>query len=163
VRAQGFSFNRLAPYSHLEDYMPEIERTWRAYVDLVTPAHVRAMRLRYINRIFLPLKEGKVDLDEYLKIAPRMPNEARFNMVGFLTQQLAVEKDTGHQVSLVLTPQARENEQLPIILDVTVASLVNATPSDWAKMRQTIDSLRALKNGLFFTSLTVKCIQLFQS
>src|SRR5690349_210955 len=26
VRHQGFSFNRLAPYSSLDDYMPEIER-----------------------------------------------------------------------------------------------------------------------------------------
>ena len=29
VRAQGFSFNRLAPYSSLDDCLPEIERTWR--------------------------------------------------------------------------------------------------------------------------------------
>src|SRR5450759_4716680 len=32
VRAQGFSFNRLAPYTSLDDYLPEIERTWRLYV-----------------------------------------------------------------------------------------------------------------------------------
>src|ERR687891_1417850 len=27
VRAQGYSFNRLAPYTSMDDYLPEIERT----------------------------------------------------------------------------------------------------------------------------------------
>jgi uncharacterized protein (TIGR04255 family) len=162
LRAQGFSFNRLAPYTHLEDYLQEIERSWRVYVNLVSPKHVRVVRLRYINRILLPLKEGKVDLDEYLKIMPRLPDEDRFNVVGFLTQQLAYEKDTGHQVSWVLTAQARESDRLSIILDITVACSANAAPSDWGKISGAIDSLRVLKNRVFFTSLTAKCIQLFQ-
>jgi hypothetical protein len=35
----------------------------RLYVDLVSPAHVRVARLRYINRILLPVEEdGKVEL-----------------------------------------------------------------------------------------------------
>ena len=97
------------------------------------------MRLRYINRIFLPLKEGKVDLDEYLKIAPRVPDEERLKLSSFLTQQLAVDKDTHHDVSLVLTSQPPENERLPVISDVTVGSRMNANPSDWAKMQQAIN------------------------
>ncbi len=98
VRAQGFSFNRLAPYSSLDDYLPEIERTWRLYVDLVSPTQIRFIRLRYINRILLPMAEKKVDLDEFLTIGPRQPDEH-----AFLSQQASVEKDTGHQVNLVLT------------------------------------------------------------
>lgn len=51
VRAHGFSFNRLAPYTSLGDYLPEIERTWRLFVGFVSPVQVRLIRLRYINRI----------------------------------------------------------------------------------------------------------------
>jgi uncharacterized protein (TIGR04255 family) len=162
VRAQGFSFNRLTPYSSLDDYLPEIERTWKAYVDLISPVLVRVIRLRYINRIFIPLKDGSVDLDEFLQIGPRVPEEDRLGLSSFLVQQVAVEKDTGHDVNLVLTAQAPENDRLPIILDITAASRVDSEPSDWAKMRQVIDSLRRLKNRVFRTSLTAKCIQLFQ-
>src|ERR1043165_295772 len=36
-RPQGFSFNRLAPYSTLDDYLPEIERAWRVFVELASP------------------------------------------------------------------------------------------------------------------------------
>jgi uncharacterized protein (TIGR04255 family) len=162
VRAQGFSFNRLAPYSGLDDYLPEIERTWRLYVDLVSPVQIRFIRLRYINRILLPMRANTVDLDEFLKIGPRLPDEKRLTLASFLSQQLAVERDTQHQVNLVLTTQPQENEKLPIILDIGVTSVVATEPTDWLKMRSTIESLRALKNRVFGNTLTPKCIQLFQ-
>src|SRR5947209_7851959 len=41
VRAQGFSFNRLAPYSGLDDYLLEMERTWRLFVRLAAPIQTR--------------------------------------------------------------------------------------------------------------------------
>src|SRR5437879_2445679 len=34
VRAQGFSFNRLAPYTSLDDYLLEIKRTWEVTANL---------------------------------------------------------------------------------------------------------------------------------
>jgi uncharacterized protein (TIGR04255 family) len=162
VRAQGFSFNRLAPYSSLDDYLPEIERTWRLYVDLVSPVQIRAIRLRYINRILLPMHANKVDLDEFLKIGPRLPDEESLTLASFLSQLVAIERDTQHQANLVLTAQAPENEKLPIILDIGVTSVVATEPTDWLKMRSTIDSLRGLKNRVFGNTLTHKCIQLFQ-
>jgi uncharacterized protein (TIGR04255 family) len=160
LRMQGFSFNRLAPYSSLDDYLPEIERTWRAYVDLAAPVQIRVIRLRYINRILLTMTANKVDLDEYLKIGPRSPDGVELR--GFLTQQVGIEKDTGHHVNLVLTMQAMENEKLPIILDITVASSTAVQPADWATIRASIDSLRSLKNRIFLNMLTLQCIQLFQ-
>jgi uncharacterized protein (TIGR04255 family) len=163
VQAQGFSFNRLAPYSSLDDYLPEIERTWQLYVDLVSPVQIRVIRLRYINRILLPMTANKVDLDEYLKIGPRSPDAVELVLSGFLSQQAGIEKDTGHHVNLVLAVQAAENEKLPIILDITVASSVTAEPADWSTMRPIIESLRSLKNRIFLNTLTPQCIQLFQS
>src|SRR5262245_27716145 len=163
VRAQGFSFNRLAPYSSLDDYLPEIERTWSLYAGLVSPVQIRVIRLRYINRILLPITASTVDLDEFLKIGPRLPDEDRLKLTGFLIQQAAIEKGTEHQVNLVLTGEAPANEKLPIILDITVASPAIAEPDDWSRMRLSIDSLRSLKNRVFLNMLTGKCIELFQS
>jgi len=58
VRMQGYSFNRLAPYTSLDDYLPEIQRTWNLFVRLAMPIRIRAVRLRYINCILLPGKNG---------------------------------------------------------------------------------------------------------
>jgi uncharacterized protein (TIGR04255 family) len=163
VRAQGFSFNRLAPYTSLDDYLPEIERTWRLYVDLVSPVQVRVIRLRYINRIPVPLSANTVDLDEFLKIGPRLPDEERLVLSGFLSQQAAIEKDTGDQLNLVLTAQPPVNETLPVILDITVASAEITEPTDWSTILRLVGSLRSLKNRIFVNTLTSKCIELFQS
>jgi uncharacterized protein (TIGR04255 family) len=162
VRTQGFSFNRLAPYSTLDDYLPEIERTWRLYVEVATPVVTRLVRLRYINRIPLPMEGGKIELDEFLTIGPRLANEPKLNLTGFLVQQTAVETDSGHQVSLVLTAQAPDSGKLPVILDIGVASPLRTEPADWSAIRQTVDSLRRLKNQIFMNTLTDRCIQLFQ-
>jgi uncharacterized protein (TIGR04255 family) len=163
VRANGFSFNRLAPYISLDDYLPEIERTWRLYVDLVSPVQIRVVRLRYINRILLPLSANTVDLDEFLKIGSRLPDMEGLVLSGFLSQVAAMEKDTKHRLDIVTTAQPQVNDKLPVILDITVASLVTTEGTGWPLIMPIIASLRSLKNRTFANTLTRKCIQLFQS
>lgn len=55
ARTTGYSFNRLAPYSSLDHYLPEIRRTWELYRAVAKPIQIRAVQLRYINRILLPM------------------------------------------------------------------------------------------------------------
>lgn len=162
VRVQGFSFNRLAPYKSLDDYLPEIERTWRQFVELASPAQVRLIRLRYINRILLPLVSNRVDLDRYLQLAPRLPNEDKLTFVGFLNQHAAVEVATGNRINIVLSTQVVENGMLPIIFDNCVMSAGPAAPEEWPSILARIQSLRNLKNEIFKDTLTKECLKLFQ-
>ena len=162
VRAQGFSFNRLAPYKTLDEYLPEIERTWRLFVGLAAPVQIRLVRLRYINRIFLPTTAGRVELNDYLKLGPRLPDEDKLTLVGFLNQHSAVEESTGNQVNIVLTAQAQENDKLPVILDIEAFRVEAGEPNDWPSIQAKIQSLRVLKNLVFRNALTDKCLTLFQ-
>lgn len=162
VRTQGFSFNRLAPYSTLDEYLPEIERTWGLFATIVSPVQIRVVRLRYINRILLPFANERVELQRYLKVSPGLPAEDRLQFAGFLNQHAAVEVGTGHQVNIVLTSQPRENENLPVILDICVASEEIATPENWVWILAKVQSLRALKNRIFRSTLTEQCLTLFQ-
>ena len=157
-----FSFNRLAPYEGLDGYLPEMERTWRLFVGVAAPAQVRLIRLRYINRILLPMTGGRVDLDRYLKLGPKPSDEDRLTLVGFLNQYSAVEAGTGHQVNVILTAQAQENDNLPVILDIEAINFGNAEPDDWTWIESKIQSLRRLKNHVFENSLTDQCLALFQ-
>jgi len=162
VRAQGFSFNRLAPYRTLDEYLPEIERTWGLFVTIASPVQIRVVRLRYINRILLPFANDRIELQRYLKISPGLPAEDRLQFAGFLNQHAAVEVGTGHQVNIVLTSQPRENDNLPVILDICVASEEIATTENWAWLLTKVQSLRALKNRIFRSTLTEQCLTLFQ-
>jgi len=162
VRPQGFSFNRLAPYSSLDDYVPEMERTWRLFLGLAAPLQVRVVRLRYINRFLIPLTSGRVDLDEYLTLGPRLPDENRLTLVGFVNQHSAAEAGTGNQVNIILTAQPPDHDKLPVILDIEAFRLGNGEPGDWTAIHSKIQSLRQLKNTVFKNSLTDQCLHLFQ-
>ncbi|MGH8551205.1 MAG: TIGR04255 family protein [Methylococcales bacterium] len=162
VRTQGFSFNRLAPYTNLDDYLPEIERTWQIYVELANPVQIRLVRLRYINRIELPMSTGLVQLDDYFKVTPHLPEEERLSLVGFFNQHAAVENETGNLVNIVLTAQPLSEQKLPIIFDTTVASSMGGETNDWLLIREKILELRNLKNRIFRNTLTDKCLKLFR-
>jgi uncharacterized protein (TIGR04255 family) len=163
VRAQGFSFNRLAPYSSLDDYLGEMERTWSIFIKIASPVQVRMVQLRYINRILLPMSGGNLELEGYLKICPRLPDEEKLGFLGFLNQHVAFEKDTGNQVNIILAAQPVENEKLPIIFDITTAQQLVTEPKNWPRILDAIKSLRRLKNLVFRNTLTEKCINLFQN
>lgn len=162
-RPAGFSFNRLAPYTTLDDYLPEIELTWRTFVDIAKPVACRTIRLRYINRIQLPMEEGRVEIDDYLKLAPRLADEKRLTFAGFFNQHSVLEPATGNQVNIVFATQPPVGDQLPIIFDIEAFKDVSSEPGDWGSISGRIQSLRALKNLVFANSLTDKCLNLFQS
>jgi len=162
IRIQGFSFNRLAPYTTLDEYLPEIERTWAIYRELASPVQVKLVRLRYINRIMLPRKEGRMNLDDYFTVAPRLPDEEKLRMIGFLHQHTAEEVETGHHVSIILTAQPPEGNSLPVILDNTVTALNAGDPAEWPWILSQISALRASKNEIFRKTVTDECLNLFQ-
>lgn len=162
VRMQGFTFNRLAPYTSLDDYLPEIKRAWGLFASIAAPVQIRAVRLRYINRILLPLRNGGVELEDYLKVGPRLPDEDRLRFAGFLNQYTAIEIESGHQVNIVLTSQPPENDGVPIIFDICVTSVKTAEPENWDWLLEKTQSLRDLKNRLFRNTLTEQCLNLFQ-
>lgn len=162
VRAQGFSFNRLALYTSLDDYLPEIQRTWEIFVGIASPVQIRVVQLRYINRILLPLTGGRVELNKYFKLSPKLPDENKLQFAGFLNQHTAVEVDTDRQVNIVLASQPPEKEKLPIIFDICVTSAGATTAKDWTWILAEIQSLRDLKNRIFRNTLTKKCLNLFQ-
>ena len=164
VRNKGFSFNRLAPYTSLDDYLVEIKRTWGLFLELVSPVQIRAIRLRYINRLLIPTINGSVNLDDYFVIAPHLPCEDRLSFAGFLNQHTAIEDETGNEVNIVLSFRARpqEPDTIEVIFDITAAKAEITEPDNWDFILSRIQSLRILKNQVFAGTLTEKCLKLFQ-
>jgi uncharacterized protein (TIGR04255 family) len=161
-RPSGYSFNRLAPYEGLDRYLSEIERTWAIFVRLARPARCRAIRLRYINRLRLPLTAGQLEINDFLTVGPRVVDESRLSIAGFFDQKSLVESDTGNVANVVFATQPLEQDVLPIVFDIEVAAKIDIDPGDWAAVSEKIVSLRDLKNMVFNKSLTPKCLNLFQ-
>ncbi|MCZ6674171.1 MAG: TIGR04255 family protein [Verrucomicrobia bacterium] len=161
IRTNGFSFNRLAPYEGLEKYLPEVKSRWSLFTEFVKPVQVRKIGLRTINRILLPLEEGRLNLDDYLKIGPHLPDEDSLTFLGFLNQHMAIESETGNRVNIVLTTQESTKDEFPLILDIDAFYLCQLEPPPWEKVLEIITSLRSLKNRVFQNTLTEKCLNLF--
>lgn len=173
IRATGYSFNRLAPYLSFDAYLPEIRQTWDLFRMIAKPVQVTGVNLRYINRIVLPTRQdGNVELDDYFRVGPRLPDEEQLIFTGFLNQYTAVEHDTRHQVKVVLsttepqqllaTESSRAEDGTPVIFDNTAAAMASLDPKDWKSLEAILRSLRGLKNRVFKNTLTEHCLSLFQ-
>ncbi len=161
-RFNGFSFNRLTPYTTLDDYLPEIESAWEKFRELAGPVMVRKIGLRMINRILLPMEGDRLNFGDYLATAPRLPvTDMKLGIIGFLDQQMAVDEETGNQVNVVKTSQLPEGNKLPVILDIDAYFHCQIPPPNWSELLPRIESLRNLKNRIFQHTLTPQCLNLF--
>lgn len=161
-RANGFSFNRLAPYTTLNDYLGDIQTAWEKFRDLAGPVMVRKIGLRMINRILLPMEGGKFKVSDYFTTAPRLPDTGmKLGIVGFLDQQVVADEETGNLANIVKTSQLPEDDKLPVILDIDTYFLCQMPPPEWSELMPRIESLRNLKNRIFQHTLTPQCLNLF--
>ena len=160
-RLNGFTFNRLAPYSNWETIFPETMRLWREYVDVARPVTVVRLAARYINRLRLPL--AIPDLSTYLTAPPQIPEGIPQSVRSFLTRVVVVDQQTGH--SAILT-QALETlpvdpGHLSVLLDVDAYRDVEyADPND-LRIERVLNELRQVKNNIFFSSITEAAAELY--
>lgn len=159
VRRQGFSFNRLAPYGTLDDYLPEIQTRWDSYRDIVRVKLVKQVSLRYINHIEIPCDSNGVwEISDYFKIATSNVWRDTVMVTEFLSRYngISTEHSSGFQVIL-----APKDHAMGVVLDITVQKALDVAPGDWTLVYEAINVLRTFKNELFREAITDKCLQMF--
>src|SRR5579883_643855 len=55
---EGFTFNRLAPYTSWSEISATARRLWNIYKEICQPLSVVRAAIRYINQIHIPTKEA---------------------------------------------------------------------------------------------------------
>lgn len=164
-RVDGFFFNRLAPYASFDVYLPEALRCWDLYREVAEPVIVRQVCLRYINRLPLPLVDGKLSLGNYLKNPPVITTptgDDPFTSVGFVHQHQMAAPGSKTLVSVVLASQPFENDKFPLVFEIAAMQSVDFDPAARAAFEIALRSLRSLKNSVFENTLTDECLTLFQ-
>ena len=162
MRAGGFSFNRLAPYSSLDDYFAEVQQAWQIYTEMVNPKSLRQIQLRYVNKLLLPTTDGRLDLDDYFTVGPKAPDEERLVFVGFLHQHAMFDVLNNNKVNTVIAAQPPEGNKFPVIFDISVQYQRPLEIQQWDSISMALAELRELKNLVFKKMLTTKCLNLFQ-
>ncbi len=161
ARIDGFTFNKLKPYSNWEDFSGEAKYLWDHYLAIAKPINVVRLALRYINRIELPLPFS--DFREYIlnipEIAPGVPN----SLSGFFMQLSIPNPEINAQANIIETIERSipEKGTIPFILDIDVFQNIILESSS-KQIWEILNQLRQFKNQIFLNSLTSKAKELFK-
>lgn len=157
---QGFTFNRLAPYTSWEEFSDDARYLWEIYRDVCKPAFVTRAAVRYINRIDIPIK-GQIELREYLKTIPEVASDLPYkNLSSFFMQLQIPQEDLNCMLiineTLTLPPSP---EFISVILDIDLFRQ-QSWKSDDEEIWRFLTQLRERKNLIFRKSITEKTEEL---
>jgi len=155
----GFTFSRLKPYENWENLRGEAYPLWELYQETVRSEVFTRVATRFINVLEIP--GPTIDLDDYLTAAPIIPKTLPQVYAGFFSRIVVPDEKTQTTAIVTQAFEPGSNPQItPIILDVDVFKVKQfANEADvWA----TIDSLREVKNRIFFDWITEKTAKLFE-
>ncbi len=159
LKHDGFSFSRLKPYTNWRSVFNEAVRLWGIYRDLAEPEEVSRIAVRYINRILLPIPV--TDFGKYLTAPPSAPPGAPQLMTSLLYRVVVHEPEDGVSANISQVIEGYQPGSVPLILDIDAFIMKNMDPYGFDFATQ-FESLRRMKNRIFFATLTPTAIQMFK-
>ena len=159
-RVDGFTFNRLKPYTSWEEISPEAMRLWQIYADIARPRSVTRLAVRYINR--LPLPAARIELDDYIITAPIVPELIPDNIATFATRTVFAhpQRQLAANVVQLLELNPQDPTRPVLLFDIDVYR-IGELQVDNEVLGGVLADLRLYKNQVFFGSLTENFIQSF--
>jgi uncharacterized protein (TIGR04255 family) len=159
-RIDGFTFNRLRPYTRWEKILPEAVRLWGVYVGLANPQGITRLALRYINHLSLP-RPG-VELDDYIVTAPRVPPSVPQVLSGFTTRLVLEHAERRMKANVTQALELGVETSAPSLLfDIDVYRAGDLEINS-AAVTGVLGDLREYKNEIFFGSLTERFVEVFE-
>jgi uncharacterized protein (TIGR04255 family) len=159
-RVDGFTFNRLRPYTSWEELFPQALDLWYLYSRVSGPEVITRLAVRYINRITLPA--GAITFETYLRAAPVIPLELPQSISSFLTRVTISDPQTVIAAHVTQALEANTPEQhLIVILDIDAYKQSEFAIDD-PMIERTLQQLRDFKNQIFFNSLTEETLRQFE-
>ncbi len=149
ARLDGFTFSILPPYegwSHVHD---EVLSLWEHYISIAKPTKVTRIALRYIDQISLPADIDRIQ--DYLLTYPLVSSVLPREMSDFFMRMILHEN--GLQAILSIATQNRDPNTRTLLIDVDAFKLSDFNMNH-DEIWNCIESLRALKNKIFFGCLT---------
>ncbi len=147
----GFTFNRLSPYTSWEDFRDEAKYLWEIYKEICKPEAVVRIAIRFVNRLELP--GPNLSLKEYLRIVPEIAaGLPQVQLSNFFMQLQIPQEDCILIINEASVPSTNP-EVVAIILDFDLFR-EQTWQTDDEEIWHLLEKLRILKNVAFETSIT---------
>ncbi len=151
ARLDGFSLNKLAPYSKWDVLREQAKDLWSRYVSIARPIAVKRLAVRYINRIEL---QPGVDFKESIRTVPEIAPGVPQGLPEYF-MRLVIPHETG-ATAIVTEASLPSTAGTPpaMLFDIDVFRLTEIPASDFEAIWPILEELRAYKNVIFFNSIT---------
>ena len=157
-RTDGFTFNKLKPYTSWDDIYPRAMKFWESYRDKTHPLAVSRLAVRYINSMRFP---GRIEeLRDYLVLPPTSPTAGPSDLKSFLNHQVLFDKVSGISVNFVQASQGADSKAVTVLMDID-AYKTGSFGEDEKQSQNLFLALREMKNRIFFGSIKEKAKELF--
>jgi len=165
-RSDGFTFNRLQPYTSWGDVFPEARKLWGSYLEIAAPEMITRIAVRYINHLRIPLPIR--DLAQYVTAPPTVPHDPSVgfdipeHLSSFLMRMRVHEPES--KIAANITQAFEESvdpEYAIIILDIDVYLTAELAVNDQVII-PVFDQMHDMKNTIFFNSITEDTARLFE-
>lgn len=159
-RVDGFTFNRLKPYTSWDDIFPKAMGFWDMYVSIARPQAITRVAVRYLNAFqhTTPITA----LRDVFRAPPVVPEElpqAASRFTTMVTIHDPKRRLTAHVGQSMHQPQGQGPVQVAIDID---AFRHENVPTDTGSLTDVFANLRDYKNEIFFSLLTEQKIKEFE-
>lgn len=157
-RRDGFTYNRLKPYTRWEEISQEALRLWQIYSDACHPAAVTRLAVRYINKIEIPLP---ANLGKYLIEPPGIPDGIKDSSLSYSLTRLTIQfPEVGVAANIIQTISKSDSpDKANIVIDIDVYKK-NTFSIDHEQLGIGLNSLREIKNKIFFSIITDEVVRI---
>jgi uncharacterized protein (TIGR04255 family) len=149
----------LTPYEDWQQLRNAAHNCWQHYATVFAGSVIKRVAARYINALRLPLPIG--DFADFLRAGPQVPAELPQGVSHFLHR---VSFGDPHGSYLATVTQALESmtpgQDITVLLDIDVVRNVDVPPLSEG-LWPVVDTLRDVKNSIFFSHLTEQAVDLF--
>jgi len=155
VLREEFVFSKLKPYESWEGLRDEARALWEAYKEVTSPELITRVALRYINNLQLPTTDDPWKFVNYLTAPPTVPENLPPAISNyFMRIVLPIPELKAQAIIIQALESVKKPKFVPVILDIDVFRL----EPDGIKedIWDILESLRVLKNRIFFNSITKK-------
>lgn len=153
----GLTFSRLPPYQDWTQLREEARRVWNIYSEHVQQENITRVAARYINK--LKFSDTPFDLNHYLNYVPVVPKALPQVLEGFFSR--IVVPDAKAHCTAIITQQLQPSpSEISVILDIDVFR--EKIFADEGEAWRTLDTLREIKNLIFFDSITEETVTLYK-
>jgi uncharacterized protein (TIGR04255 family) len=158
-RQDGFTFNKLKPYTSWEKVFTEAWDLWQVYVASSAPLGVTRIAVRYVNHLSFSFP---CDFGQYLTDPPSISDGAPTQLTGYFKRASAYDPDSKTSANIVQALERSTSQNaITLILDIDVYRTTTFEPSD-AAIVNVFAGLRDMKNRMFFGAITERTAEMYE-